>query len=267
MALSAPVTRPPARQIPIDLDVVVRIDIERIRRNVDTGIAEALTRLLVSPADDPSQLLTLAITHSKQIWAGLRPDIDPRRWDNVVILQGDFSLISTDAIASVWGPSRDLGGGYKVYDILTPQSRIAPARLYTLHEERWLIASEAEVDALERSLERGRAEREEEPPARGLISVTARMGRLAEISGEKRALRALENAKGFDASFDLSGGHIVVSARMRFLEAEDAALAQRALSLMATLALPKDIDWDIEDSGTELSIEASAPLRLLRGAL
>lgn len=267
MALSAPVTRPPARQIPVDLDVVVRVDIERIRRNLDTQIAEALTRLLVSPAGDPGELLVLAITRSKQVWVGIRPDLDPRRWDNVVILQGEFASISTDSISAVWGPSRDLGGGYKVYDIPTPATRSAPARLYTLYEERWLIASEAEVDALERSLEMGRAEREEEPPARGLVSVTARLGRLAMIGGDRTVPRAFEKARNLDASFDLSDDRIVASARVRFLEEQDAILAHRALSVMAALAIPRDIKWDAEKSGADLSIEASVPLVMLRAML
>lgn len=267
VALSAPLTLPPPQHIPIDLDVVVRLDIERIRRNLDTDIAEALARLLVSPASAPGELLLLAITHSEKIWLGFRPDLDPRCWDNVVILEGDFSTISTDSISNVWGPSRDLGGGYKVYDIFSPQGRTKPARLYTLHEERWLIASEAEVDALERSVELGRSERQEQPPARGLVSVTARLGRLTEIGGNRAALRAFEKARSFEAWFDVSDRRIILSARVKFAEEADATLAHRALSLLAALALPEDIEWNGETSGMHLSIDASAPLELLRGVL
>lgn len=267
VALSAPVTRPPGRQIPVDLDVVVRLDLARIRRNLDMDIAEALARLLASPAGDPGDLLLLAITHAEQAWVGFRPDLDPRNWDNVVILRGGFSTISTDSISRVWGPSRDLGGGYSVYDISSPSARAAPARLYTLNEERWLIASEAEVDALERCVEMGRAEREEEPPARGLVSVTARLGRLTELGHSRAGLRAFEKARSLQASLDLSDARLVLRARVKFPEESDATLAHRALSLMAALALPKDIEWDAETSGADLSIEASAPLKLLRGVL
>lgn len=267
VALSAPVTRPPARQIPVDLDVVVRLDLARIRRKLDTDIAEAIARFLASPAGDPGELFLVALTHSEQVWVGFRPDLDPRNWDNVVILSGDFSSISTESISSVWGPSRDLGGGYSVYDISSPSGRASPARLYTLHEERWLLASEAEVDALERSVEMGRAEREEEPPARGLVSMTARLGRLTELGRDRAGLRAFEKARSLEASLDVSGARLALRARVKFLEEGDATLAHRALSVLAALALPEDIEWDAATSGAELSMEASAPLKLLRGVL
>lgn len=264
VSTSAPVTRPPAQQIPVDLDVVIRVDLEKIRHRLDLPGAEALARLLIAPARDPSALFVQAIGCTDRFWIGLRPDLDPRRWDSVVILEGDFSSITTKEIAAVWGPSLDLGGGYKRYDALEKQGRAAPSRLYTLHEERWLFASEAEVDALSRCLEEGRAERVDEPPRRGLVSVTARLGRVKELSGGHSFARAFESAERLDASLDLSDSSVKISARVRFRDDESASLAERALSLFAGIVLPKQIEWDMSRADRELSVDVAAPLELLK---
>lgn len=265
--LPAPVVLPPARQIPVDLDVVVRLDLGRIRRKLGTEPGEALARMLVAPARKPEHLLALALTHSDHVWVGFRPDLDPRHWDNVVILEGDFSTIPSEEITRAFGPSRDLGGGYKRYDRLEETARVAPALLYQLHEERLLFASEAEVDALERTIEMGRAERDATPPARGLASIAARLSRVSEITEGKTPLRALEKARHFDASFDLLDDQIKASFRIHFDAEEDATLARRAISVLAGVALPRDVEVRAESSGDALSVEISAPVRLLLSAI
>ncbi len=263
----APVTLPPGRQIPVDLDVVIRLDVERLRGKLNSAAAEALARLLISPAESPGQVVMEALTHTKRLWIGVRPDLRPQRWDNVLILEGDFADVSTEALVETFGPSLDLGGGYRRYDRLGAGTRVSPARLYTLHEERFIFASEAEIDALERVIEQGRAEREETPPARGLSSVTARLTRLPELSEAKAPLRALQRAESFDGSLDLLDGKMKVSSSVLFVEESDALLAQRALNLLASVALPRDIEMSAEASGPRLAVEASLPVRYLLSAI
>jgi hypothetical protein len=267
VGVSAPVTRPPAQQIPVDLDVVVRVDLEKIRRRLDIRGAEALARLLIAPARELGALVLQAIACTDRLWMGLRPDLDPSRWDSVTILEGDFSSITTEEISLAWGPSLDLGGGYKRYDALANSGRAAPLRLYTLHEERWLLASETEVDALSRSLEEGRSERVDEPPERGIVSVTARLGRMKEFGGERTFTRAFERAESLFAWFDLADSRVKASARVRFLDEESAGLAERALSIFARIALSEQFDWEISRAGREVVLEAAAPLYLLKERL
>ncbi len=223
--------------------------------------------MLVAPADEPGELLAVALTHSDTVWVGFRPALDPRRLDNVIILEGDFSSIPSETMTRTFGPSRDLGGGYERYDRLTPAPRAAPVLLYRLHEERLLFASTAEVDALERTIEHGKAERTSTPPSRGLASVSARLTRVRELAEGQASFRAFEKARHFEASVDLLGDLLKASLRIEFDDMDDASLARQAVSLLSKVALPADVDVRAENAAEVLSLEIAAPVRLLLSAI
>src|SRR5690606_2764753 len=206
-------------------------------------------------------------THT--LWLGLRPDADPRRWDNVVILEGEFSGIPTSRLVEAFGPPRDLGGGFRAYDAPLPRARTEPARLYTYLEERWILASEAEVDALERVIERHRAERTLEPPERGLISVAAKLDRLA-TSLESRSQRASElaaQAVSLTGAVATKNEGFEVELRVDFLEPEDAQRAEQALRLLWLVVRVPEVEFRAESADRALTVRATLSRAALGHAL
>lgn len=264
-AVPAPVNRPPIEQIPVDLDVVIRLDLRRFRATVDPIVADAIGRLLVSQAREPLDLVVAALARTDKLWLGLRPDADPRRWDNVLVLEGDFGDITTKQLSEVFGPPRDLGGGFRAYDAHDVPSRTAPARLYTYLEERWIIASEAEVDALERVIERHRAERTLEPPERGILSMAARLGRVSESFEERspKAAKLAAKAVSMTATVDASADSWDAEARIEFESEEDASLAGAGLRVLLFVVKVPEATIGVEVAEKTLIVDAEVNPRLV----
>lgn len=265
----APIHRPAIEQIPVDLDVVVRVDLDRIRQAIDPGLSEVLGRLLLSQARAPEEVLAAALAKTNKIWLGFRPDADPRRWDNVVILEGNFADIGSDKLAEAFGPPRDLGGGFRAYDDPQPAFRTSPARLYTYLEERWLLASSAEVDALERVIERHQAERTLEPPETGVVSMAANLSRLSTslAASSPRAADLLERAESLSGFIKLSRETMNAEVRLRFTDASDAQVASAALQLFLRVYTVSGLSIKAESHERDLVIRAEGRTGALEGWL
>jgi hypothetical protein len=265
----APQLRQPIEQIPVDLDLVARIDLGRMRSALPPGTVDRLVTLVTADHAAPSDILVLALAKTDTLWLGIRPSFSPQTWDNVMVLEGDFSSIDSATLGKAFRPPRDLGGGFFSRNVWEPGSRTSPARLYTYLEKRWIVASSAEVQALERVIEGHHYERSFEPPARGVLSVNARLERIAQELKEAspKAARFLEKARALEASIDLDGRGVKISARMHFLSVEQAELAARAIDLFARLAIGAatlgHLDLDVEQIEQDVSIEMSVPQELL----
>jgi hypothetical protein len=196
---------------------------------------------------------------------GFRPDPDPRRWDNVLVLEGDFSDITPKQLAEVFGPPRDLGGGFRAYDAHEVPTRTSPARLYTYLEERWIIASDAEVDALERVIERHRAERTLEPPERGIVSLAAKLGRVSE-SFEQRSPKAAKlaaRAVSMTATIDATADRWEAEARVEFESEEDASLAGAGLRVLLYVMKIPEAEIEVEVAEKNLILTAKVSPRVV----
>ena len=196
------VQRPAVQYMPEDLDVVMRLDLKRVREGLPAETSIALTAwALGGQSDDVGALLSRGMALADTIYVGLRaPERSWRELDQVVILEGDFSGIAAGDLTRLFLPPRDLGGTLRVYDaapservvVLDGKSgegnaptslpmydqRTAPARLYSFGDKLWLFATPVEVDARERTVEEGHAGSSLIPPERGVFSVAARLERL-----------------------------------------------------------------------------------------
>ncbi len=265
----SPQLREPIEQIPVDLDLVARIDLGRMRSALPPGAVDRLVSLVTAEQTAPSDLLVLALARTDTLWLGVRPSFSPNTWDNVLVLEGDFSSIDSATLNKAFRPPRDLGAGFFSRDSWEKGPRTSPARLYTYLEKRWIVASAAEVQALQRVIEGNRYERRFEPPARGIVSVNARLERITEELQETapKAARFLDKGRDLEATLDLEGRGVKVSARMRFSKVDDAELAARAMDLFARLALGPatvgQMDLSVEHVEQDVSIELRLPPEIL----
>src|SRR5690606_34263799 len=110
---------------------------------------------------------------------GWRPGPRPEHWDNVVVLRGDFSKVDEALLAQAFHPPRDRGGGWRTYDVREMGGRAAPARVYAHLEDLWVVASAAEIDAVDRVLDGRAFEDRLEAPEQGVVSLAARLPSVA----------------------------------------------------------------------------------------
>jgi hypothetical protein len=185
----SPSAQAPKEVLPADLDVALWLDIARLRGlwtlQPDRRIAHILAGygLYVATSETREADFWLdLVRHSDRWWIGCRPTHDGCV-DAVVFARGRFS--DCDPGQTLPGMARpiDLGAGWFRYDRRTRVARHQVARIYVAPPDRMVVVAPAEVDAVERSLERGHADRSLFPEERGFFSLAFRgraMARLVE---------------------------------------------------------------------------------------
>lgn len=232
---AAPSVTLPVYAIPDDLDVVVRVDLETIRSVLPSSMQSELAAVALS--GDPSEasdVVRRALDLSKKVWIGFRPGQDPANTDNVLVLQGSFKALTVKELDAAFKPPRDLGAGWRAYDVRRSEGRSGPARLYTHLEDLWVVASVAELDAVERVIEEGARDRRLEPPERGVVSLSARLpGVVASIERRSpKAARFLSNADVATMSANLDADGLEVFGEMGFVDERAAERAAAALEIV-----------------------------------
>lgn len=289
------VQRPAVQYMPEDLDVVLRLDLKRIREGLPAETSTALTAwALAGQSEDVGALLSRGMALADHVYVGLRaPEDSWRQLDQVVILEGDFSGIPVGDITRLFLPPRDLGGTLRVYDAApservvvlegsgegdSPSSlpmyddRTAPARLYSFGDKLWLFATPVEVDALERTVEEGHAGNGLIPPERGVFSVAARLERLMpHLRRESpRAANVLAHAGQSTASLDLGADGLGFRVEVAFSDEEAAARATAAVRVFSEL-MAHTSDWlkrtpvRVESVDKTTVVEGRVPVEILAG--
>jgi len=194
--VAAPPTGPrferPVEVIPPDLQLTLRVAVKRLRESLGNAVIERVRddSQLGAPLSDP--LIGWALERADTAWASLRLGLVPEQTDNVLVLAGSFADLAPDR--THWLTPVDLGAGWQRWDRSAPVARAEPTRLYAFAGEALVFVSEAEIDPVERRLERGVEVESIEPPELGLVSIAASMPALAHALREKapRAAELLE---------------------------------------------------------------------------
>lgn len=234
----------PKLAVPADLDLVIRIDLEALRSTLGEALPaafESVLRTTPEAAHDATtkRLLLALLARSKTAWVGVRPGLAPELTDNVLVLRGQYDKVLPRDLGGepAWGRPRDLGGGVLRFERAEPRLRAYPAVLYFRAPDLAVFGSYAEVDALERSLESGRADAPLEPPDTGTVSVAARLTELAADLRRRAPTLAkfVDGAETFRASAGLGVANLDVRADIRFESPERARTAAEALGAVARL--------------------------------
>jgi hypothetical protein len=253
--------------MPADLDVIVRVDLEPIRQVLPKSMQDELTQNAL--AGDPSaasDVVRRAVDLASQVWIGFRPGQDPTQTDNVLVLRGNFKVMTPRELDEAFKPARDLGAGWHAYDVRKTEGRSGPARLYAHLDDLWVVASVAELDAVERVIEGGARDKVLEPPERGVISVAARMPGVA-ASMQKRAPKAarfLSQADTGTLSANLDSEGLEVFGEMEFVDEPTATRSAAAVKLIIA-ALGESVpaalrgDVDVNTVGKAVTMHARVP--------
>ncbi|MEO6603294.1 MAG: hypothetical protein ABIQ16_25645 [Polyangiaceae bacterium] len=234
----APSDARPLSAIPADLDLVVRLDLSRIRDTLGAPAMAALSAQALHGlhgADSATdELLLSALKGTDTLWFGVRPTRGLEAADSVFVMSGHFPGFDPHRAESTprFAAPVDLGGDFRRFDRPHPPSRSAPARIYVHGDDLVVSLSEAEIDSVARSLEEQRGAPALEPAEKGVLSAVARPRVLpAELFAGSDALRrVVQRAERLDLSADLTAAGVDATLALRFEDATVAEHVAKALS-------------------------------------
>lgn len=263
----APVLDEPGRMIPEDLDLVLRLDLSRLRAVLGLEGADLLAQLAQkAPADEPdlatARLMLALFSRAETAWVGVRPGLAAELTDSVVVLRGDFKNVVPSSLegAPRWGPASDLGGSVRLFTRASPKLRAAPAVIYVRGSDLAVIGSEAEVDALERGFKGQRGEPSLRVPEQGLVAAAARLSPLRRrLSARAPTLtRLFDGAEQLSANLDRDGETFRLHVELGFDDEARARAVSEALTAVARGLGARGRDWfgriRIEPLGRSLSL-------------
>ncbi len=234
----APSAARPLDAMPGDLDLVIRLDLKRIRDTLGapalTAISEQAVRGLRGADLATDALLLSALAGTDTLWLGVRPTRSLQAADSVFIMSGSFPHFDPHAGRSTprFGPPVELGGALRRYDREHPPARSAPARMYVHAEDLVISLSEAEIDSVQRSFEEQRGAPALEPAEKGVLSLIARPRALPDVlfAGSDTLRRVAERAERLEMNADLNGAGVDATLSLRFGDAASAERVAQALS-------------------------------------
>jgi len=237
---SAPSLVRAADAMPADLDLVLRLDLRKIRDTLGgpalTAISERAVRGLRGADHGTDALLLRAMEQADTLWLGVRPTATLQAADSVFVMSGHFKNFEPHRAGSTppFAPAIDLGGDLRRYDRPRPPTRSAPARIYVQGEQLLVSLSEAEIDSVERSLEEQRGMPPLEPAEKGVLSAVARPQTLplALLAGTGSWRRLVQSAERLELNADLTGAGVDATLALKFEDAPLAAHLAQALTEM-----------------------------------
>lgn len=211
--------------IPPDLDVVVRLDLARMRAALGAITPELLSREVLSRAaggirEEPDELIVTSLLEAELVYLAYRPSAQLLPLDRVLVLQGRFAPL-TKAPPGFSGVT-DLGADIRHWDRKGVQpARSSTARLYAAGDRVRAFVSEAELDAVERLLDGKSGAVRLAAPEEGALSLATRprlLGKL--VGGTLREL--LEDSRKLELVVDLESDVAVLRASLETASPDDA---------------------------------------------
>ncbi len=232
----APAASSAAELIPADLDVVVRLDLTRIRQSLGGVALEALSRETLSSAggkDDPGGLVLGSLLQAELVFLGFRPGPAWLPLDRVLSLQGRFEPLT--APPEGFSRATDLGGDMRYWERKpgpSPLARGETARVYALGERVRAFVSEAEIDSVERALLGLPSSPRLTPPEQGTLSVAARPLLASRLLGGDGLRELFGRAKQLSLVADLGAENVRFKLELELASAEDAKSLAGALDVV-----------------------------------
>lgn len=256
----APRVASAADLIPADLDVVVRLDLGRVKAALGAAALTALAGQVLArgKAEPGAEDLELSsLLEADQVYLGYRPSPLWAPLDRVLALQGRFTQLMGPPKG--FGGATDLGGDVRYWDAKTTPPRSGVARIYASSQRLRAFVSEAEIDAVERALAGLSAGRRLEPPEEGTLSLAARPALLGVLSGHGALRELLDGAKVLRAVADLESDGVQLKAELLLENAEQATQLASAAKLVLERA--------VGDSGVQAQLRADAERVVLSARL
>ena len=257
---AAPRVTSAAELIPADLDIVVRLDLGRVKAALGASTLSALAGEVLArgKAEQGADDLELSsLLEAEQVYLGYRPSPLWAPLDRVLALQGSFTQLMHPPAG--FSGATDLGGDVRYWDAKSPPARSGVARIYAMSQRLRAFVSEAEIDAVERALSGLPSAPRLEPPEEGTLSLAARPALLGVLSGHGTLRELLDGAKALHAVADLESDGVRLKAELLLQNAEQA----EQLASAAKLALARALG----DSALHTELRADADRVLLSAKL
>ena len=257
---SAPSVVSAADLIPADLDVVVRFDLGRVKSALGATVLTALSREVLSAAggaEHTDALVLESLLAADVVFLGYRPSAILAPLDRVLALQGSFEQLARPPLG--FAGAVDLGRDVRYFErtSATSLSRGAVARIYTASTRVRAFVSEAEIDAVERVLSTGGAERRLSPPEEGTLSLSARPWLVARFGGRGALRDLLESARALHAVAELESDGVRLELSLELAKAEQAeALAAAAEPVLQRLGGALAAQGELKAEGARVVLKA-----------
>ena len=163
----------PADIFPGDLDLVVRVDVGRMRAGIGPAAADALAKRALQ--ETAGEEVREALACAEVVWIAARAaDLDAG--DRVIVVEGKGCV--PELAAARWERVRSANAKLRIFDRTLEAPRSGTARVINLGNRATVFVSPVELDAVKRVLEAGPDPRRGSPSAEGLLSFDLRAGRL-----------------------------------------------------------------------------------------
>jgi hypothetical protein len=159
----------PTDVLPADLDLVVRLDIARLRSGIGGVAANVLASQAARAGVDPE--LREAMACADVVWIATRA-AEIEAGDRVIVVEGKSCM--PELARSRWGKVRSGNGRLLIFDRKGPVSRVETARIMNLGNRATAFVSPVELDSVKRVLDTGPDAQRGNPRAEGLLSADVR---------------------------------------------------------------------------------------------
>jgi hypothetical protein len=266
----------PETAIPSELDVVVRVDLAKVRAGLgDSTLLRLRQRAAerMGGAPEHERMIGDLLLASDTLLVAFRPANNSRNLDNVLVFRGRMQDFTPKiyALEPAFGGAMDLGRDLRRHDRKSPV-RSQPARVYVAGTSTVVLVSEAALDSVERRLESGELDPHLEPPAKGLLSVAARGPALSEWV-EVRSVRVaglLSQSDEILGHADIDAQEVRVEISLKLEDARRAELLadalrdiSRALSDLSERLAPLQRGLKVDAVGTQVVATLRMPLEEL----
>ncbi len=160
----------PDEVIPSDLDVVVRVDLQKLRGTLGPDFDRELAARL---GDDP--MVARALPRARAMLLGLRA-ADWTAGDRVLVLEGDLGDLGLERAGFIRAESKN--EKVRIFTRSLIAERAGVDTVVVLDERAVAFVSPVETDAVLRVVKRGADEGRGQPVAEGIVSADVRVHRL-----------------------------------------------------------------------------------------
>lgn len=159
----------PTEIIPADLDLVVRLDVERLRAGIGPLAADALAKQAIRAGGEAE--IGEALSCADVLWIAARA-AEIERGDRVIVIEGKACM--PDLARSRWEKARSANAKVRIFDRIGAAPRAGTARIMNLGDRATAFVSPVELDSVKRVLDQGPDDQRGNPRAEGLVSVDVR---------------------------------------------------------------------------------------------
>jgi hypothetical protein len=259
----------PPEIFPADLDLVVRVDLARMRAGMGPAASDDLTKRALAGAGEPE--IASALACAEVVWIAARV-AEIESGDRVVVVEGKACM--PDLARSRWEKVRSANKRVLIFDRKGEAPRAGTARILNLGDHGAAFVSPVELDSVKRVLDAGPDPRRGNPTAEGVVSVDLRARPLSPALAKRypsiaAVLAGIERVRG---SATLSDDGLHVDAQVVGKTPAGAALAGKFLTAVReSLAEGKFAEAakgaKVEVVGKTVEAKLVVPAKLLLAAL